>query len=263
MGVIDPRELLDLDAVAVSLWWLGNTGFAINAGGSIILIDPLIELHDDTDPVTSEISLPLLVPLPVRARNIDRADLVLLTHDHADHMGARTIPELAQRTHALFVGTERTGHKLRQFGIPETRIRTARYNQQIRVGGITVTPTVAKHEEDLIHTQRGDCCGFLIQVAGVRLWHTGDSELLDEHLKMRDIDVLMLPIAPHIFDTEDAARLANAIKAKHIVPCHYGTFDSDLYWCMGDPAPLTSRIEDAKRRYHVLPIGEKLAIPAR
>ena len=38
MGVIDPRELLDLDAVAVSLWWLGNTGFGINAGGSVILI---------------------------------------------------------------------------------------------------------------------------------------------------------------------------------------------------------------------------------
>ncbi|MCJ7751960.1 MAG: MBL fold metallo-hydrolase, partial [Armatimonadetes bacterium] len=112
MGVIDPRELLDLDAVAVSVWWLGNAGFAINAAGSVILIDPLIELHDDTDPVTSEIGLPLLVPLPVRARNIDRADLVLLTHDHADHTGRRTIPELAQRTHALFVGTERTGHKL-------------------------------------------------------------------------------------------------------------------------------------------------------
>jgi L-ascorbate metabolism protein UlaG (beta-lactamase superfamily) len=260
---IDPRELLDLDAVAVSLWWLGNSGFAINAAGSIILIDPLIELDDDADPVTSEIGLPLLVPLPVRARNIDRADLVLLTHDHADHTGRRTIPELAQRTHALFVGTERTGHKLRQYGIADPRIRMARYGQPMRVGGITVTPTAAKHEEDLIHTQRGDCCGFLIQVAGVRLWHTGDSELLGEHLKMRDIDVLMLPIAPHVFGTEDAARLANAIKARHVVPCHYGTFDSDLYWCTGDPAPLTSRIEDAKRRYHVLPIGEKLVIPAR
>ena len=263
MGIIDPRELLDLDAVAVSLWWLGNAGFAINAAGSVIFVDPVIELHDDTDPVTSEIGLPLLVPLPVRARNIDRADLVLVTHDYSDHTGRRTIPELAQRTHALFVGTERTGHKLRQFGIPETRIRTARYNQQIRVGGITVTPTVAKHEEDLIHTQRGDCCGFLIQAAGVRMWHTGDGELLDEHLKMRDVDVLMLPITQHVFTPEDAARLAKGTKARHIIPCHYGTFDSDLYWCAGDPASLTRHIEDAGRRYHVLAIGEKLVIPAR
>jgi L-ascorbate metabolism protein UlaG (beta-lactamase superfamily) len=263
VAVIDPRELLDLDAVAVSVWWLGNSGFAINASGTVILIDPLVELADDTDPVTSELGLPLLVPLPIRARNIDRADLVLLTHDHADHVGRRTIPDLAERTHALFVGTERTAQKLRQFGIPEARIRVARYGQQMRVGGITVTPTPAKHEEDLIHTERGDCCGYLIQAAGVRLWDPGDSELLEEHLKVKDVDVLMVSIAPHVFDTEEAARLANATKARHVIPCHYGTFDSDLYWCTGDPASLTTRIENARQRYHVLGIGEKLVIPAK
>jgi len=263
VSVIDPRELGDLDAVAVSVWWLGNAGFAINAAGTVILIDPLIELQDETDPVNSEIGLPLLVPLPVRARNIDRADLVLITHDHGDHAGRRTMPELAERTHALFVGTERTLHKLRQFGIPETRVRTARYGQGMRVGGTAVLPTPAKHEEDLIHTQRGDCCGFLIKVAGVTIWHTGDTDLLDEHLKIKDVDVLMLPISPHTLDTENAARLANSTKARYVIPCHYGTFDSDLYWCTGDPAPLSTHIEDAKRRYHPLSIGEKLVIPAR
>jgi len=143
VGAIDPKELTDLEAVGVSVWWLGNAGFAINAAGQVILIDPIIELRDDTDPVTSEIGLPLLVPLPIRARSIDRADLVLVTHDHGDHAGARTIPELAARTGALFVGTQRTTLKLQQFGIPEERIRVARYGQAIRVGGITVTPTVA------------------------------------------------------------------------------------------------------------------------
>ena len=261
--MIDPRELMDLDAVAVSVWWLGSAGFAINAAGAIIFVDPVIELQDDTDPVTSELGLPLLVPLPIRARNIDRADLVLVTHDHGDHAGRRTMPELAARTHALFVGTERTGFKLRQFGIPETRLRTARYGLPMRVGGTTIIPTVARHEEDFIHTRRGDCCGFIIKVAGVTIWHPGDSELLDEHLKLGSIDVLMLPIAPHLLDTDDAVRLANATRARHIIPCHYGTFDSDHYWCTGDPALLTARIEDAKRRYHILTIGDKLIIPAR
>ncbi|MFB3883028.1 MAG: MBL fold metallo-hydrolase [Armatimonadota bacterium] len=261
--MIDPKELMDLDAVAVSVWWLGNAGFAINAAGTVILIDPVIELLDDADPVTSEIGLPLLVPLPIRARNLDRVDLVLITHDHSDHVGPRTIAELSARTHALFVGTERTSRRLRQFGIPEARLRTARYQQPVRVGGATVIPTPARHEEDVIHTQRGDCCGFLVRVAGVQLWDTGDTELLDDHLKVSHPDVLMLPVAQHIIGTEDAARLASATHARHIIPCHYGTFDSDLYWCAGDPVPLSTRIEDARRRYHALPIGEKLVIPAR
>jgi L-ascorbate metabolism protein UlaG (beta-lactamase superfamily) len=262
VAVIDPRELVDVDAVAVSIWWLGSAGFAINAAGTVILIDPVIELQDDRDTVTSELGLPLLVPLPIRARNVDRADLVLITHDHGDHAGRRTVPELADRTHAIFVATETASFKLQQYGIPRERIRTARYGQRMRVGGINVTPTVAKHEEDAIHTQRGDCCGFLIKVAGVTIWHPGDTELLDEHLKQKDIDVLILPIAPNVLSAADAARLANTTRAKHIIPCHYGTYDSDLYWCVGDPRELGSGIRDAKKRYSVLGVGESLVIPA-
>ncbi len=262
MAIIDPREVVDVDAVAVSIWWLGSAGFAVNAAGSVILIDPVIELQDDSDPVTSELGLPLLVPLPLRARNIDRADVVLITHDHGDHAGRRTLPELADRTHAIFVATETASYKLRQYGVPGERIRAARYNQRMRVGGITVIPTVARHEEDAIHTQRGDCCGYLIRVSGVTIWHPGDTELLDEHLKQKDVDVLIVPIAPNVLGAADAARLANATRAKHIIPCHYGTYDSDLYWCGGDPAELATSVEAAGRRYHVLGVGEKLVIPA-
>jgi L-ascorbate metabolism protein UlaG (beta-lactamase superfamily) len=261
--VIDPRELTDLDAVAVSIWWLGNAGFAINAAGKVIFIDPVIELQDDSDPVTSEIGLPLLVALPIRARSVDRADLVLITHDHGDHAAASSISELAARTRALFVGTERTAQKLGNLGVAQERIRMAHYGQPIRVGEIAVTPTPASHEEDVIHTQRGDCCGFLIKAAGLTIWHPGDTELLDEHLKVKGVDVLILPIAPHVLGTEGAAKLASITRARHIVPCHYGTYDSDLYWCTGDPEAVRAEIEDADRRYHTLAIGEKLVLPAR
>ncbi len=263
MPSIDLRDLLDLEAVGVTIWWLGNAGFAVNAAGPLILIDPVIELQDDADPVTSEVGLPLLSPLPIRARAIDRADLILITHDHGDHAAHRTLPELAARTHALFVGTQRTALKLRQLGIPEGRLRVARYGQRMRVGNITVVPTVAKHEEDLIHTERGDCCGFIIQTGGLTIWHAGDSELMDEHLKVTDVDVLLLPIAPHVFGTEGAIRLANTTRARHIIPCHYGTYDADLYWCTGDPAAVGAGVEDAERRFHRLDIGEKFVIPTR
>lgn len=263
MSIIDPKELCDLDAVAVTVWWLGNAGFAINAAGRLILIDPVIELADDADPVTSEIGLPLLAPLPIRARNIDRADLVLLTHDDGDHTAPRTVQELISRTHALFVGTERTARRLREFGLPEERIRIAHYDRRLRVADMTITPTPARHQEDEGHTVRGDCCGFILRAAGVTFWHPNDTDLLDEHLKVTGIEVLLLPIAPHVLGTEGGIKLANTIKARHIIPCHYGTYDSDVFWCRGDPAAVGAGVEDAKRRYHLLEIGDKLVLPAR
>jgi L-ascorbate metabolism protein UlaG (beta-lactamase superfamily) len=263
VAVIDPRELTDLEAVAVTTWWLGNAGFAINAAGVLLFIDPVIELKDDSDRVTSEIGLPLLVPLPIRARNIDRADIVLITHDDGDHLAPRTVPELINRTHALFVGTERTVRTLRELGLPDDRIRVARYGQPIRVGEVTITATPARHEEAKGHTERGDCCGFIIEAAGVTFWHPNDTDLLDEHLEVKDIDVLLLPIAPHVLGTQGAITLAESTGAAHLIPCHYGTYDSDVYWCTGDPIAVRQGIADADRRYHQRAVGEKLVLPAR
>jgi len=262
VAIIDPRELTDLEAVAVSVWWLGNAGFAINAAGRVVLVDPVIELEDDRDPVTSEIGLPLLAPLPIRARNIDRADVVLITHDDGDHLGPRTVPELIARTHAVFVGTERTVKKLRELGLGEERIRLARYHQRQRIGDIVITPTPACHQEERGHTQRGDCCGFVVRCAGVTLWHPDDTTLLDEHLQVRGVTVLLLPIAPHVLGVEGGIKVANACGARYVVPCHYGTYDSDVHWCTGDPEAVGAGIEDRDRRYHKLAIGERLLLPA-
>jgi L-ascorbate metabolism protein UlaG (beta-lactamase superfamily) len=66
-----------------------------------------------------------------------------------------------------------------------------------------------------------------------------------------------------VLGTEGAIKLANTIKARHIIPCHYGTYDSDVFWCLGDPVAVGAGIEDARRRYHILSVGEKLVLPAR
>jgi len=262
VAVIEPSELCDPEAAAVTVWWLGNAGFAINAAGRVILIDPVIEPRDDSDPLTSEIGLPLLAPLPIQARNIGRADLVLITHDDGDHLAPRTVPELIARTQALFVGTERTARKLRAYGLPEERLLVGQYGRKLRVGDIAITPTPARHAESEGHTQRGDCCGFIFQAAGLTFWHPDDTDLLEEHLEVREVDVLLLPIAPHVLGTEGGIKLANSTGARHVIPCHYGTYDSDLFWCTGDPAAVGAGVKDAERRYHVLAVGEKLVVPA-
>lgn len=259
--MVDLRALCDPHAPGVTAWWLGNAGFAVNAAGRVVLIDAVIEPASEDDPMTSEIGLPLLAPLPLRARDLSRADVVLITHDDGDHLAPRTVPELISRTRAAFVGTERTARKLRELGLPEERLLVATYGQRLRVGDIAITPTPARHQEDQGHTARGDCCGFIWTAAGVTFWHPNDTDLLQEHLAVRGVDVLLLPIAPHVLGTEGGIRLANAIGAPHVIPCHYGTYDTDLFWCVGDPEAVRAGIRDAGRRYHRLAVGESFVVP--
>lgn len=259
-GVVDKEALEDLSAEGLSLWWLGNAGFAMNWAGIVIFIDPIIEVQGD-DPSVSEIGLPLRGPLPLRARDVSRGDLVLLTHDDGDHTGPLTTPELIRRTNARFVGTPRTKRKLQDYELPSDQFLLAEYGRSVQSKGFTITPTPARHQEDEGHTVRGDCCGFIVERDGFRLWHPNDTDLLEEHLEVHDIDVLLLPIAPHVLGTKGAARLANSTGARHIIPCHYGTYVSDVYWCTGDPEAVAAGIQDAGTRVHMLAIGEKLSLP--
>ncbi len=259
-GTVDLAQLEEPETADLCLWWLGNAGFAMNWAGTVIFIDPIIEIEND-DPAMSEIGLPLRGPLPLRARDVGRADMVLLTHDDGDHTGPATTPELIQRTQARFIGTARTERKLQEYGLAPERFLFAKYGDSVEADGFAITPTPARHQEDEGHTVRGDCCGFILERNGLTLWHPDDTDLLEEHLEVTGIDVLLLPIAPHVLGTKGAARLANSTGARHIIPCHYGTYVSDVYWCTGDPEAVAARIEEAETRVHLLAIGEKLALP--
>ncbi len=259
-GQVSIDELQDAQSADLTIWWLGNAGFAMNWAGTVIFIDPIIELHD-RNPTMSEIGLPLRGPLPLRARDVSHADIVLLTHDDGDHTGPLTTPGLIAGTEAVSVGTERTRRKLKEYGLPPERFLRAEYGGSIEADGFTIAATPARHQEDEGHTVRGDCCGFILERNGLALWHPDDTDLLEEHLEVTGIDVLLLPIAPHVLGTEGAARLANSTGARYIIPCHYGTYVSDVYWCTGDPEAVAAQIEEAETRVHMLAIGEKLVVP--
>jgi L-ascorbate metabolism protein UlaG (beta-lactamase superfamily) len=213
-GKVDPAELEDPRATDLRIWWLGNAGFAINWAGTVIFIDPIIELQDD-DPAMSEIGLGLRGPLPLRARDVSRADMVLLTHDDGDHTGPATTPELIHRTRAGFVGTPRTERKLQEYGLPPDRFLRAEYGCPIETEGLTITPTPARHQEDEGHTVRGDCCGFMLGRSGLTLWHPDDTDLLEEHLDVRGVEVLILPRGQH------PARRVDRRAAHHPLPLRH------------------------------------------
>ncbi len=264
-----PTHRLGSDAFGSSpetaLWWLTNAGFLINCRGTLLMIDPAISLEAES-PDVSETGMRLLIELPLLASEVPRLDAVLYSHFDEDHLAPVTARELAS-TEALFIGPPPVQRALIDLGVPEARTRVAAVGDTTEVGNARLGPTPADHPWQLRDPERlgspwgpGDCCGYVIDTPDGRLWCPGDTRLMDEHLQMHSIDLLLLDVSRNEYHlgVENAARLASALEAPHIIPYHYGTYDApDHSAYNGDPAEVAARIPHADRRMHLLAPGQK------
>jgi L-ascorbate metabolism protein UlaG (beta-lactamase superfamily) len=249
-----------------ALWWLTNAGFLINAHGTLVMVDPAISLAADGSGL-SETGHRLLLPLPIEAGEVPRVDAVLYTHADYDHYASATAREL-MRTGALFLGPPPVADALRKLGAEHVHV--ARAGETVEVDRVRITVTPADHPWQARDPakfgppwQPEDCCGYLVATPDGAIWHPGDTRLMPEHLRFRDVDVLLLDVSRNAYHlgVESAARLANALDRALIIPHHYGSYDhpdpSPYNPYNGDPAEVAARVRDGGRRFQVLAPGEK------
>jgi len=132
------------------------------------------------------------------------------------------------------------------------------------VGSFTFTPVPAAHEQ--LAPEFG---GFVVTVGPFRIYHSGDTILfpgMEARLKAQAIDVALLPIngrAPERrvsgnLDGPEAARLAHAIGARWVVPCHYEMFAFNT----ASPSLFTAECARLGQPCRVLRAGERWSLPA-
>ncbi|MGC9931960.1 metal-dependent hydrolase [Priestia aryabhattai] len=189
----------------------GHSIVKIETKGKTILIDPFITGNESTD---------------LNAEDV-KADVILLTHGHNDHVGD-TI-EIAKRSDALVVAVAELATYLSWQGLNV---------HPMSIGGAytfdfgTVKLTQAFHgssytenNEKIIYT--GMPAGLLLTIEGKTIYHAGDTALFSD-LKLigrHKPDLAFLPIGDNFtMGPEDAAIAAEWVQAKLVVPIHYNTF---------------------------------------
>jgi L-ascorbate metabolism protein UlaG (beta-lactamase superfamily) len=144
-------------ASQVSLTYMGTAAWEISDGATVILIDPYLSrilvpppgagsaalgrVPGDTRPEHgwNEVVPPDVATIDSRIR---RADFVLVTHTHVDHV--MDVPHIALKTHAIVIGTESTENIMRAYNVPEDQLITVRGGEDYEFGkfSLKVIPSI-------------------------------------------------------------------------------------------------------------------------
>lgn len=273
MKQVKAKDTIKIDSLSfgerdnTSIIWLASAGFLINTHGTIILIDPVLMTKSEDDEI-SETGLKLKIPYPIKATEVLKVDYVLYTHPDNDHLGQDTATILA-KLNPTFIGPHTVFNKLSYLGVNPNNIITCRTNDTIEIGGIKVEITPADHPWQLQDPKtkgkpfrREDCCGFIITTPDARCYFPGDTRLMEDHLSVKDIDVLALDVSLCSYHLkEGAVVLANNLPNALLIPVHYGTYDAPGKAAhAGDPNDVLSKVVNSIRRSRILAPREPLLI---
>lgn len=199
----------------VSVTWLGHATFQIQTpGGKSLIIDPWVQSNP---------------ACPDSHKQVDRCDLMLITHGHFDHMGD-AVP-IARATSPTVVGIFELATYLQGKGVDKISGMNKGGTQAI--GDIKVTMVHAIHScgilDDGAIVYGGEAAGYVVTLEnGFTLYHAGDTDVFGDMRIIGELykpDVALLPIGDfYTMSPRQAAYAIELLGVKKVIPMHYATF---------------------------------------
>jgi L-ascorbate metabolism protein UlaG (beta-lactamase superfamily) len=269
------------------LWYLGQHGFALNLGGLVFYIDTI--LNDLKDPEGGSLRE---YPPPFAPDAVRRADYVLCTHNHDDHLNLETLVPLARASpRTRFVVPRPWTGLLGGAGIDAARVLGAREAEELNLGPVSILPVPALHTPYIgDEAERGEngktsengemgengkmgeapCLGYILRAGGISVYHAGDTwvtpSLVQSLRAAGPLDIAILPINGTDWERTgggfignmgplDAVKLARAIPADLCVPAHYDLMAANSE----NPALFAAYLyrHCPEKRFHIFALGER------
>jgi L-ascorbate metabolism protein UlaG (beta-lactamase superfamily) len=244
--------------------WIGHASWALRLGGKLIVTDPVWSK-------TLSGVVPRLVPPGVPLDAMPPADIVLVTHDHRDHMDLPTLAKLGDAP--LYIVPAGNGVRIKHPNVVELE-----WWQTHEVDGVAITLVPARHWSMREPWNKNATLwgGFVIRAREGTAYHSGDTAFGEHFAEIAQragaIDWAMLPIGgynprwfmePQHVDPIEAARGFEALGARNMLAMHWGTFRLTDEAIGEPPARLREYWRErglADDRLWILDVGEARAL---
>lgn len=206
----------------LSLKWLGHASFLIDIEGKTVV----------TDPQKSDYA--------------GKADLILVSHSHFDHLDVSEIEKIRKKD-TVIIAPEDCKSKI------GTAIKSLKPDQEATIGKLRVRAVEAYNVKrfrspGVPFHPKGLGVGYLIFGEDKVIYHAGDTDFIPEMKQLGHVDVALLPSGgTYTMDSPDAAEAALAIKPAIVIPMH--RWDTD-------PQEFKKRVESVDPQIKVLVLAK-------
>ena len=223
--------------------WMGHSSMLVEIDGVRVLVDPV---WDERASPSQWAGPKRFYAAPVRLEELPPVDVVLVSHDHYDHLGEATIRRLADlesMRSARWVTSLGVGEVLREFGVNAEKIAELDWTQSVAVDGLKITAVPSRHFSGRGMFNRFETLwsAFVLKGAKHTVYFGADSGWWEGFAEIGaaygPFDLVMLEIGA--FDVlwdgihlgpDGAARAYEALGGSGLMmPIHWGLFDLALH----------------------------------
>jgi L-ascorbate metabolism protein UlaG (beta-lactamase superfamily) len=206
----EKRAMLEKDTHPTSkgvleITFIGHSSLVFAWDGKVIHVDPV---SAETD-----------------YRKLPKADLIVVTHDHYDHLDLKAVAALIK------AGTEVVGNPAAAKQVPGAKALRNGESATIKGVGIEAVPAY-----NVVHLRapgqpfhpKGEGNGYILDFGATRVYIAGDTENIPEMKNLRDVGIAFLPMnLPFTMSPGMVAAAARKFKPKILYPYHTGDTDTD------------------------------------
>lgn len=214
--------------MSVLIKWLPPSWFQIKTTETVIYIDPsYLKTYFANYPLKIEFST---WPDPIDGlpeADLEKADLVLVTHHHKDHCKGVTVNRLIEADTTILAPKMCIKELGRDITLVSPGEKFNFPNVDIKVVDAYNTPEGSSTRK--LH-HKGEGVGYLITVEGKKVYHAGDTDFIPEMKELGAVDVALLPIGgTFTMNIPDAVEAALAIKPVVVIPMHRKEADPEEF----------------------------------